>query len=77
MADITHREIMMNIRQCQKLAQEVGYNSMKFRAEFPGGEKKCQWIDAYFGFFVVEGFENEHLQLEKIEQMYPNLICAA
>jgi len=66
----------MNIYQCQKWAQKNGFDTAEFYADFPIGKKKCKWLDAYFGFFVVPGFvEKEFLMVDQIDEMFPHLIC--
>lgn len=47
----------VNILQCQKLAEDYGYNSMTFDLVGPLGRKKAKWVDAYFGIFEIEGSE--------------------
>lgn len=42
----------MTIEQCQKLAQENGYNCATFDLFGPAGRIKCKWLDAYFGMFL-------------------------
>lgn len=45
----------MNLYQCEAYTQKNGFDTVVFEADFPVGTKKCKWIDAYFGFFEVEG----------------------
>lgn len=45
----------MSILQCQEAAKELGFDSAEFDLCGPKGRLKCKWLDAYFGFFQVEG----------------------
>ena len=47
----------MSIQQCESLAKDVGYDSATFDLCGPKGKMKAKWLDAYFGFFQVEGSE--------------------
>jgi len=67
----------MNIYQCQKLGQKEGFDSAEFLAFFPSGIKRCQWLDAYFGFFKVEGLDDGFLTVDQIDEMFPKLECFA
>lgn len=66
----------MNLYQCQKYAEKNGFDSIKFKAFFPSGEKECCWVDAYFGFFKIEGVtDNSFVTVSQIDAMFPDLIC--
>jgi hypothetical protein len=65
----------MNIYQCQKKAQDIGFDKAHFAAFFPSGLKKCTWLDAYMGFFKVEGLEG-FLMVDSIDEMFPTLIVS-
>jgi len=65
----------MNLYQCEKYAQEHGFNSVEFIAHFPAGPKECKWLDAYFGFFTIEGMNDGFVRTIQIDQMFPNLVC--
>lgn len=65
----------MNIYQCQRKAKDVGFDSAKFVAMFPAGPKECKWLDAYFGFFQVEGIEG-FLSVNDIDEQFPDLHCS-
>jgi len=46
----------MNILQCEEFAKKSGqYNSMEFFLCGPKGKLKAKWLDAYYGFFQIEG----------------------
>jgi hypothetical protein len=45
----------MTIHQCQELAKKVGFDKTEFMLCGPKGRVKAKWLDAYFGFFQVEG----------------------
>lgn len=49
----------MTIHEMQKYAENNGFDTLKFKITFSysGKEINCQWLDAYFGFFKVEGQE--------------------
>jgi len=66
----------VNIMQCQKLAQDIGFDSMTFDLVGPKGRKKCKWVDAYFGFFQIEGQEDDKVIMIDDSMRYsPNLWC--
>lgn len=44
----------LSILQCQKLAQDIGYDGSTFDLCGPKGKLKCTWLDAYFGLFAIE-----------------------
>ena len=50
----------MRILELQKLAQKKGYDSLKFKFKtlFAQEEVECKWVDAYYGFFKVNGSNN-------------------
>ena len=46
----------MNIKELQEYAQKNGFDCVEFQFTNLQGEiKKCKWLDAYFGLFVIEG----------------------
>lgn len=45
----------MSLQECEDLAKNVGFDSSSFDLVGPGGRMKAKWLDAYFGFFTVEG----------------------
>ena len=46
----------MRILELQKLAQEKGYDSLRFRFKtLLGTENTGKWEDAYFGIFKIDG----------------------
>ena len=45
----------MNLYQCQEWAKDTAFDSAKFIAAFPAGPRTCTWLDAYFGFFRIDG----------------------
>lgn len=47
----------MSLIECEDLAKDEGFNTTTFILVGPGGEKKCRWLDAYFGLFTMEGEE--------------------
>lgn len=49
----------MHVLECQKLAQDIGYDSATFDLVGPIGSTHCKWLDAYFGFFQIVGKESE------------------
>lgn len=65
----------MNLYQCEAYAKDHGFDSVKFVALFPAGPKKCQWLDAYFGMFKIEGMEDGFVMTRTIDPMFPDLIC--
>lgn len=48
----------MDIFACERQAQRDGaFDKATFTLNGPTGSLKCAWLDAYFGFFTVEGQE--------------------
>jgi len=66
----------MNLYQCQKWAEANGFDTAEFYANFPKGEMKCKWLDAYFGFFIIpEITDQEFMMVNQIDKLFPNLVC--
>jgi hypothetical protein len=65
----------MNLYQCERYAQENGFDSVKFVAHFPTGNRECKWLDAYFGFFEIEGMNGGFVTTKQIDEMFPQLTC--
>jgi len=66
----------MNIYQCQKWAEENGFDSCEFYADFPSGTFKCQWLDAYFGMILIpDVLGDSFIRVSDIDDMFPNLVC--
>ena len=65
----------MNLYQCEKYAKDNGFDSVKFVAKFPTGDRTCQWLDAYFGFFKIEGVGDGFVTTNQIDEMFPKLEC--
>ena len=48
----------MKIDELQSYAEKNGFDSVKFKfTNLQGEEKRCEWLDAYFGLFKFEGGE--------------------
>jgi hypothetical protein len=65
----------MNLYQCEKYAKDNGFDSVEFIAKFPTGERKCKWLDAYFGFFKIDGVGDGFVTTGQIHEMFPTLEC--
>ena len=63
----------LNINQCQELAKEFGYDSATFELVGPKGRLKTKWLDAYFGFFQIEGQDGFNTVSQF--QFAPDLYC--
>lgn len=63
----------MNILQCQELAKDVGFDSATFDLCGPSGCLKAKWLDAYFGFFQIEG--QEGFMTVQSFQFNPDIYC--
>lgn len=66
-------EIIMNLMDCEALAQEKGFDSMEFIAMFPAGPINCKWLDAYMGLFIVNHDELKGKFLKTGD--FPDIIC--
>lgn len=64
----------MNLYQCKKYAKDNGFDSVEFIAKFPTGDRKCKWLDAYFGMFEIEGLDG-FVMANGIDEMFPSLVC--
>ena len=64
----------MNLYQCENKAKDIGYDKAKFIALFPKGLVECQWADAYFGIFKIEGMKG-HVTTRQIDNEFPDLVC--
>jgi len=52
----------MRILELQELAKDKGFDSLKFKFKtLFGEEKEGQWIDAYFGFFRIDGMKESSM----------------
>jgi hypothetical protein len=66
----------MNLYQCQKWAEKNGFDTAEFYADFPVGNMKCKWLDAYFGMFIIPGvMDKDFLMVSQIDELFPNLVC--
>ena len=65
----------MNLYQCQKWAENNGFDSAEFYADFPAGRKKCRWLDAYFGMFEIPGLTDGFMMVKDVDKMFPDLEC--
>lgn len=46
----------MKIDELREYAKQHGFDSLKFEFTNLSGEiKKCQWLDAWHGFFIIDG----------------------
>ena len=66
---------MMNIYQCERYAQENGFDSVEFEADFPAGTLNCKWLDAYMGLFLIHGLGDRFVTTRQMDDMYPNFQC--
>lgn len=64
----------MNILQCQKMAEDVGFDSATFDLVGPKATLKCKWLDAYMGMFTIEGREGSFCMVSQF-QFVPDLYC--
>jgi hypothetical protein len=69
---------MISIHQCQRKAEEIGYNSSRFLALFPAGPEVCRWLDAYVGLLIVDedGMRDGFVTVSQLDDMFPNLVCS-
>ena len=48
--------LIMKIDELCEYAKYNGFDSLEFEfTNIQGVIKKCKWLDAYFGFFLIEG----------------------
>lgn len=46
----------MKIDQLCEYAKDNGFDTLKFKfTNLDGVVKNCQWLDAYFGMFIIDG----------------------
>lgn len=65
----------MNLYQCEKWAQDNGFDSCEFYATFPAGRFKCKWLDAYFGMFEIPDVMDGFMMVRDMDEQFPNLVC--
>lgn len=65
----------MNLYQCQKYAEQNGYDTVEFIAHFPAGPVKCKWLDAYFGLFTSDhpAFCDGFIRVDDADSAFPDL----
>lgn len=51
----------ISIVECEKLAQDVGFDSTTFLLVGPFGLKKARWLDAYFGMLTFDGLADDKM----------------
>ncbi len=64
----------ISILQCQKMAQDVGYDSATFDLVGPKATLKCTWLDAYMGMFRADGHGDGFFIVSQF-QYVPDLYC--
>jgi len=64
----------MNILQCQKMAEDIGYDSAEFDLVGPKKTLKCKWLDAYMGMFTIVGDEGGFLMVSQFQYSH-DLYC--
>lgn len=69
------KEGPMSLTECERLAKEVGFDSMRFMAMFPAGPKTCKWLDAYFGLFMIEELGDGFMSVDAVDDRFPDLVC--
>lgn len=65
----------MSLLEMERYAQNNGFNSLEFYADFPAGRQKCKWLDAYFGIFTVEALGEGFVRTQEMREMFPDLVC--
>lgn len=62
----------MRILELQEYAKEHGYSSLEFTMTSPISTlKKGKWLDAYYGFFWIEGMkENEMMTVSQLREEF-------
>lgn len=68
---------MISLYQCERRAQEIGFDKATFIAFFPSGPKECQWLDAYMGLFKIDtdGLRDNFVMTRDIDKLFPSLVC--
>jgi hypothetical protein len=64
----------VDIHECERKAQELGFDKCVFNADFPNGTRKCRWLDAHMGLIGIEGLEG-FIMSNDIDGMFPGLEC--
>ena len=65
----------MNIYECERKAQEIGFDKAKFIAFFPSGPTNCKWLDAYMGLIQIDadGLRDGFVMTRQIAEEFPGL----
>jgi len=64
----------VNILQCEEIAKDAGFDSVRFDLCGPTGEIPCKWLDAYMGMFCTED-DTEHFLMSRQFQYNPDVYC--
>jgi len=65
----------ISIVECERLAQDVGYDSTEFYLVGPFGIKQAKWLDAYFGFLTFDGLGDGKMASTQSIAELPNIVC--
>lgn len=67
----------MDIYECEREAQKIGFDSAKFKARFPAGVFDCRWLDAYMGLFIVdvEGMRDGFVTTSSMAEQFTDMEC--
>ncbi len=65
---------MLSLYDCQRIAEDKGYNSLKFKIHINSKIIECEWLDAYFGLFKILGKEG-FFMVNDMLQLCPEIRC--
>lgn len=66
----------MNIFECEKKAQDEGFDCSSFKAMFPAGELEVKWLDAHLGLLIVPYLgEDRFITVSTLNSIFPDLEC--
>lgn len=65
---------MLSLYDCQRIAEDNGYDSLKFKIHINSKIIECKWLDAYFGMFQIIGKEG-FFTVNDMLQLYPEIKC--
>lgn len=70
-------ECDISIHECERLAKGLGGTST-FTAEFPVGQKRCEWIDPYMGFVRIDmpELKGKFMTVDQLDGLFPGLKCS-
>lgn len=65
----------MTLRECERKAQQEGFDSARFELVHNGRIRKVGWLDAYLGMMIFEELPKGFVTIDTAETMFPGAVC--